>query len=196
MGGTSGRWGAFHGAPAAGLDAEPVEFHGGRPVDVHGRTPVRRPLPEAGTVGPTRASEARGLYSELTMARERLVMAVGTLILAALAAVLWWDYLGHSAKIYDDRDAAHAQMTAIDKEIGTAQDADQLVRLMNDRAIPEALYGRASRQINDMDGWGSLEWKVKNTTRLAAPVAAVLFAAFTLLSVLHPIAVSPRVNRP
>jgi hypothetical protein len=121
------------------------------------------------------------------MVRERLIMAGGSLIFAVLAIVLWSDYLAHSAKIYDDRDAAQAQMTEIDKELGTAQDADQLVQLMNDRAVPEALYLRANRQINDMDGWGSLEWKAKNTARLAAPVAAVLFAAFTLLSILHPL---------
>lgn len=123
-------------------------------------------------------------------------MAAGSLIFAVLAIALWGDYLAHSAEIYADRDAAQAQMTAIDKELGTVEDADQFVHLMNDRAVPEELYLRASRQINDMDGWQSFEWKVKNTARLAAPVAAVLFAAFTLLSILHPVTISPRANRP
>lgn len=101
--------------------------------------------------------------------------------------VLWQDYLGHSAEVYDDRDAAQTQITEIDKQLATVQDADQWEQLVNDRTVAEELFLRANRQIDTMDGWNSLEWKVKNTGRLAAPAAAVLFAAMTLLSILHPL---------
>jgi len=120
------------------------------------------------------------------MVRERLFLAACSLFLAVLAIVLWWDYLSHSAEIYDARDAAQVQIREIDQELGAAEDAERFAQLTNDRTAEEVLYLRANRRINDMDGWNSLEWKVKNTLRLAAPAAAVLFAAMTLLSVLHP----------
>ena len=121
------------------------------------------------------------------MVRERLITAAGSLIFGVLAVVLWSDYLSHSAEIYDARDAAQAQIREIDKELGTVEDAEGFAQLTNDRTAAEVLYLRANRQINDMDGWNSLEWKVKNTLRLAAPAAAVLFAAMTLVSIVHPL---------
>ncbi len=121
------------------------------------------------------------------MAHERLITAAGSLLLAVLAIALWWDYLAHSAEVYGDRDAAQAQLATIDQELRTVEEADLFVQLTNDRTIAEVQFQRANRQINDMDGWNSLAWKVKNTMRLAAPAAAVLFAAMTLLSILHPL---------
>ncbi len=120
------------------------------------------------------------------MARERLTTAAGALLFATLAIVLWWDYLAHSAQIYGDRDAAQAQISDIDKQLATVDDADQFIQLTNDRTASEVLYQQANRKINDMDGWNSPQWKLKNSLRLASPAVAVLFAAFTLLSILHP----------
>jgi len=114
-------------------------------------------------------------------------MGTATVILGVLSIVLWQDYLAHSNDVYGERDAAQAQITEIDKEFSTAQDADQLAQLSNDRSGAEVLYQQAERRINDMDGWNSLEWKVKNSLRLATPAAAVLFAAFTLLAILNPL---------
>ncbi len=121
------------------------------------------------------------------MASERLITGMATLLFGVLSIVSWQDYLAHSAQVYGDRDAAVAQLKVIDGEIAQAQDVDQLFQLNSDRADAQSLYDQAERRINDMDGWNSLEWKVKNTVRLAAPAAAVLFAAFTLLAVLNPL---------
>ena len=121
------------------------------------------------------------------MARERLITAAGCLVFAVLAVVLWRDYLGHSAKIYDNRDAAQMQIATIDKQLDTVQDADQWAQLNEDRTAAEARFLQANRQINDMDGWNSFEWKVKNSLRLAAPAISVLFAGMTLLSILQPL---------
>lgn len=108
------------------------------------------------------------------------------MVFAVLSVVLWQDYLAHSDEVYGQRDAAQAQLNEIDKEVATAPDAD-LIQLSIDRAGAQVLYQQAEGRINDMDGWNSLQWKVKNSLRLAAPAAAVLFAAFTLLSILNPL---------
>lgn len=121
------------------------------------------------------------------MASERVITGTATIAFAVLAVVLWQDYLSHSNEVYSERDAVQAQLTEIDKEIAAAQDADQLAQLSGDRAAAEVLYQEAERRINDMDGWNSLEWKIKNSLRLATPALAVLFAAFTLLSILNPL---------
>lgn len=121
------------------------------------------------------------------MRRERLITAGSSLVLALLAVVLWRDYLGHSDEVYRQRDAAKAQIAEIARELNTAQDPDQLDRLTSDRSDAEFLYQDAARQIGDMDGWDSFEWKVKNSLRLAAPSGAILLAAFTLLSILQPL---------
>lgn len=109
------------------------------------------------------------------------------MVFAVLAVVLWRDYLDHSREVYGERDAAQAQLNQIDKEVASAENGDQLLQLGFDRASAQVLYDEAERRINDMDGWNSPEWKVKNALRLAAPAAAVLFAAFTLLSILNPL---------
>ena len=137
----------------------------------------------------------RGLYRafsrlEPNVNRERIIAATATVLFAAISVALWRDYLIHSSTIYDDRDTAQAQIVQIDRQITTAQDADTLVELTNDRSDAEDRYAQAERQINDMDGWDSLEWKVKNTARLATPVVAVLFAGITLLSIFNPLKVS------
>ncbi len=121
------------------------------------------------------------------MASERVITGTATIAFAVLAVVLWQDYLSHSNEVYSERDAVQAQLTEIDKEIAAARDTDQLAQLSGDRSAAEVLYQEAERRINDMDGWNSLEWKIKNSLRLATPALAVLFAAFTLLSILNPL---------
>jgi hypothetical protein len=120
------------------------------------------------------------------MASERVVTGTATVVFVLLSVVLWGDYLNHSSQIYGERDAAQAQINAIDNEVATSPDAD-LVQLSIDRAGAQGLYDQAEKKINDMDGWNSAQWKVKNSLRLAAPAVAVLFAAFWLLSILHPL---------
>ena len=121
------------------------------------------------------------------MASERLVTGMGALIFAGIAVILWGDYLRHSDQVYAARSAAEAQIQQIESQIATVQDADQLIQLDNQEATAQLGLEQAERRINDMDGWNSLQWKVKNTIRLAAPVAAVVLAAFTVLSILNPL---------
>jgi hypothetical protein len=121
------------------------------------------------------------------MASERVVTGTATLVFAVLSVVLWQDYLSHSSQVYGERDAAQAQLTQIDKDLAAATTGDQVVQLSLDRSAAQSLYDQAEGRINDMDGWNAPEWKLKNSLRLAAPAAAVLFAAFTLLSILNPL---------
>jgi len=121
------------------------------------------------------------------MKSERLFMAAGMLALAVFAAVLWRDYLSHSDEVYGDRDAAQAQIDAIDKQIASSTADDEILALNGDRILAEGLRADAVRRINEMDGWTAPEWKVKNSLRLATPAFAALFGAFFVLSILKPI---------
>lgn len=121
------------------------------------------------------------------MPRERLINGTAAAVCLALSVVLWLDYLGHSSDIYGERDAAQARIKDIDAAIAQAQSADDLGQLSNDRIVAETDYANANRRINDMDGWKTPEWKVKNALRLAMPAATALFGAFLLLSILHPL---------
>ncbi len=121
------------------------------------------------------------------MASERVVAGTGALVFGLLSIVLWGDYLSHSHEVYDERSQAQAQIKDLNDQILNAGDTDQLQQLNDDLSGAQLLYQDAERRINDMDGWNSPEWKVKNSLRLASPALAVLFLAFTLLAVLHPL---------
>jgi hypothetical protein len=121
------------------------------------------------------------------MNRERLVTASLTAAFALLTVVIWADYLVHSKEIYGDRDAAEADVVAINGQIAQATDIDDVVQLTADRSDAEDRYAAADRKVNDMDGWDSPEWKLKNSIRLAAPAVTVQFGAFTLLAILKPL---------
>jgi hypothetical protein len=121
------------------------------------------------------------------MPSERVITGTGTVVFAVLSVVLWQNYLAHSNEVYGARDAAQAQIKDIDQQIAAAQSYDELAQLSDDRNNAEVLYQQAESKINDLDGWNSMEWKVKNSLRLAAPAIAALFGAFTLLAILNPL---------
>lgn len=120
------------------------------------------------------------------MKSERLFMGIGTLVLAVFTLVLWRDYLSHSDEVYGERDAAQAQIIAIDKQLSSAPNDDEILALNGERTVAEGLRAEAERRINEMDGWTAPEWKVKNSLRLATPAFAPLFGAFLVLSILKP----------
>jgi hypothetical protein len=121
------------------------------------------------------------------MPSERVITGTGTVVFAVLSVVLWQNYLSYSNEVYGARDAAQAQIKDIDQQIAAAQSYDELAQLSDDRSNAEVLYQQAESKINDLDGWNSMEWKVKNALRLAAPAIAALFGAFTLLAILNPL---------
>jgi hypothetical protein len=133
------------------------------------------------------AVNLRGGIFRARMLSERVVTSALAVAFVALSLFLWRDYLDHSRDLYDQRDIAQAQITDLSRQISTVQDADQLVELTDERSDAESAYAAAERSINDMDGWDSSAWKAKNSFRLGAPVAAALFGAFTLLSILKPL---------
>lgn len=121
------------------------------------------------------------------MTSERLITGGGAVLFAVLAMILWGDYLRHSNQVYGQRSAAEAQIKQIEAQLATIQNTDQLDQLNTDEANAQLQYQDAERRINDMDGWNSLQWKVKNSLRLASPVAAVVLAAFLVLALLNPL---------
>jgi len=121
------------------------------------------------------------------MASERTINALASALFILISIIFWGDYLQHSSQIYGERDAASAQMTQITKDLADAQDIDTVGQLNDQYAVAQAQYDQAEKLINDMDGWNSWQWRIKNAIRLAAPAIAVLFAAFALLSILNPL---------
>jgi hypothetical protein len=121
------------------------------------------------------------------MNRERLITGGISLALALFAVVLWRDYLHHSSQVYGERDAANAELAAINDELAQATDDDDFDQLTLDRTAAAQAVFHANQQIDDMDGWESPVWKVKNALRLASPAVAALFAMMFVLSILQPL---------
>jgi hypothetical protein len=90
-------------------------------------------------------------------------------------------------RLAGDLEPAEADVVTINGQIAAATDIDNVVQLTADRSDAEGRYSVAERKINDMDGWDSPEWKLKNSIRLAAPAITVLLGAFTLLAILKPL---------
>jgi hypothetical protein len=122
------------------------------------------------------------------MPSERLVTATATVVFAGLSAFIWQDYISHTNDAYDARDTAKAQAIDLTKQLATTDPTtDDYETLSNDELDAEYRYQEAKRKINDIDGWNSAEWRIKNTVRFAAPAAAALCGAFTLLAIVNPI---------
>ena len=121
------------------------------------------------------------------MPSETLIMGSVAAVFGVASIVLWQDYLSHSSEVYAERDAIQAEITQFNQDLAAAQDVDELAQLNDDKLAAEVRYQEAERRINDFDGWNATEWKVKNSARLAAPAVAVLFSAFTLLSIFNPL---------
>lgn len=121
------------------------------------------------------------------MASEKLVTATGAVLFAVLAVFIWQDYVAKTNDAYDALDAAKAQVSEIAAELRDVEDGDTFMALNAEQNGAEIEQQRAQRRINEIDGWGTLEWRLKNTIRFASPAAAVLCTAFFLLSVLNPL---------
>lgn len=121
------------------------------------------------------------------MPSERVVTGAATLLFAGLSVFAWRDYLAATGDAYDARDSARDEVASIDAKLRTAVDFDTVEQLTLDRNAADLRYQQGRRRVNEIDGWDSLEWKVKNTVRLAAPAATALCAAFTLLSITTPL---------
>jgi hypothetical protein len=121
------------------------------------------------------------------MASDWLITGTASVAFGVLSIVLWQDYLAQTDEVYGARDAAQAELRQIDLNLGGVQDNEEFARLSSDRTRAELLEQEASRRINDIDGWNALDWKVKNSLRLAAPALAAVFAVFTVLPIVNPL---------